>query len=64
MVGHSWVRGLTALTVLTGATQSQTDSALEGLPRQPRTDSKLRIFITLRYAFMHYLHDFPHLDFN
>lgn len=49
MVGHSWSGGrnikeiLLVLTVLQ-QTQAQTDSALEGLPRQPRTDSKLRIF--------------------
>ena len=47
MVGHSWGRNikeiLVVLTVLQ-QTQSQSDSALEGLPRQPRTDSKWRIF--------------------
>ena len=50
MVGQTWGRNikeiLVVLTVLTvlGAAQSQTNSALEGLPRQPRTDSKLRTF--------------------
>ena len=54
MVGQSWghnikeilvvLNVLTVLDVLNvlGAAQSQTNSALEGLPRQPRTDSKLR----------------------
>ena len=47
MVGQSRGRNtkeiLVVLTLLQ-QTQCQTDSALAGLPRQPRTDSKLRIF--------------------